>query len=200
MTLNTGNHTARILLVGASTGGPEAVRALLAGIGPDFPLPVLVTQHIDAAFGASFPQWLAETTGVRVELARENVIPQPGCVYVAPPKRHLIVKKTWSASVCMLGLDDGPLVHFVRPSVDMLFMSAARVLGDGCLAVLLTGMGKDGAAGCREICRKGGTTIVESAETCAIFGMPRAAIEYGAASVVLPLYNIPVYLRHKVLA
>ncbi len=147
--MNTGNHTARILLVGASTGGPEAVRALLAGIGPNFPLPVLVTQHIDAAFGASFPQWLAETTGVRVELARENVIPQPGCVYVAPPKRHLIVKKTWSASVCMLGLDDGPLVHFVRPSVDMLFMSAARVLGDGCLAVLLTGMGKDGAAGCR---------------------------------------------------
>lgn len=187
----------RVLLIGASTGGPQALRCVLSGIGADFPLPVLITQHIDASFAASFPQWLTETTGLSVQLARAHTAAQAGCVYVAPPERHLIVRRA-AAGGFVLAFEDGPPVEFVKPSIDMLFFSAARAFADGCLAVLLTGMGKDGAAGCRAICRAGGYTVVESAETCAIFGMPQAAIACGGACAVLPLHRIAPHILDKV--
>lgn len=110
----------RVLLIGASTGGPQALRCVLSGIGADFPLPVLITQHIDASFAASFPQWLTETTGLSVQLARAHTAAQAGCVYVAPPERHLIVRRA-AAGGFVLAFDDGPPVEFVKPSIDMLF-------------------------------------------------------------------------------
>jgi two-component system, chemotaxis family, protein-glutamate methylesterase/glutaminase len=187
-----------ILLAGASTGGPAALLQLLSGLVPSFPVPVLITQHIDSSFDTHLALWLNESTGMSVEIAKEGTVPLPGHAYLAPAGRHLIVKPApGNINGCLLGLSDDPPVHFLKPAVDKLFFSAADVFHRHVLAVLLTGMGRDGADGCRHIVDAGGYTVAESALTCAVFGMPRAAIEEGAASAVVPLGLIPGFLRSR---
>ena len=187
-----------ILLAGASTGGPAALLQLLSGLGPSVPVPVLITQHIDSSFDTHFASWLNESTGMSVEIAKEGTKPLSGHAYLAPADRHLIVKPApGNINSCLLGLSDDPPVHFLKPAVDKLFFSAADVFHRHVLAVLLTGMGRDGADGCRHIVDAGGYTVAESALTCAVFGMPRAAIEEGAASAVVPLGLIPGFLRSR---
>jgi two-component system, chemotaxis family, protein-glutamate methylesterase/glutaminase len=187
-----------ILLAGASTGGPAALQQLLSGLGPSFTVPVLITQHIDSSFDTHFAGWLNESTGMSVEIAKDGTVPLRGHAYLAPADRHLIVKPLpENINGCRLGLSDDPPVHFLKPAVDKLFFSAADVFHSHVLAVLLTGMGRDGADGCRHIVEAGGYTVVESAQTCAVFGMPRAAIEGGAASAIVPLGLISGFIRSR---
>ncbi|MCR5289251.1 MAG: chemotaxis-specific protein-glutamate methyltransferase CheB [Treponema sp.] len=185
-----------LLLIGASTGGPIAIQKVLQGLPTNFPLPILITQHIDASFDVYFAKWLKDTTGHNVQLAQHGQIAQKGNVYVAPANSHLTIKATptQKGSYTMM-LDKDPPMHFLRPAVDKLFISAAPCLKERCFAVLLTGMGKDGAEGCLRIKNNGGFTIAESEKTCVVFGMPRAAIECGGASTVLPLQEIPVFIN-----
>ena len=183
-----------LLVIGASTGGPVAVQNVLAKIGRDFPYPILITQHIDSAFDRHYASWLADTTGMNVTLAQDNGVVVPGTVYIAPANYHLTVAAR-SASGYITKLVDEPPLNFLRPAVDYLFTSAAKVAGSHCIAVLLTGMGRDGANGCVDIYKNGGYTIAEAEETCVVFGMPKAAIDLGAASSVLPLYEIAPYVR-----
>ena len=184
-----------LLVIGASTGGPVAVQQVLAKLGRDFPYPVLITQHIDASFDRHYASWLADTTGMNVTLAENNKVIVPGTVYVAPANCHLTVGSRSAAGYITRLVDDPPL-NYLKPAVDYLFKSAAKVAGSHCIAVLLTGMGRDGAAGCADIHKCGGYTIAEAEETCVVFGMPKAAIELGGASSVLPVYDIAPFVRN----
>ncbi len=177
-----------LVLIGASTGGPEAVQQVVRQLGPDFPLPVLVTQHIDTLFDQQFTAWLKHSTGCNVTLAKDGETAEAGHVYVAPAEYHLLVEH--SNNRYILRLAQTPPVHFLRPAVDEMFFSAARVAGQRCIAALLTGMGRDGAAGMEALKKQGAVTICQNEATCVVFGMPKAAIDIHAASAVLPLEGI----------
>lgn len=179
-----------VLCIGASTGGPVAVQKVLKGISTRFPVPILITQHIDKSFDHHYASWLSETCGLPVTLANNGETPLPGHVYVAPADKHLIVVKSLIDNKPCLNLTIDPPVHFLRPAVDKLFFSASEVYGKKCLAVLLTGMGKDGAEGCASVKANGGYTIAESEETCIVFGMPKAAIDAGGILEVVSLPDI----------
>ncbi len=179
-----------VLCIGASTGGPLAVQKVLKGLSPHFPVPILITQHIDKSFDHHYASWLSETSGIHVKLANDGEIPQPGNAYVAPADRHMILERSLADGTAVIRLTLDPPVHFLRPAVDKLFFSASEVYGQKCIAVLLTGMGKDGAEGCRIIKMVGGYTIAESEETCIVFGMPKAAIDAGAVSEIVSLPDI----------
>ncbi len=175
----------RAVVIGASTGGPVAVRSLLSALPADFPVGVALVQHLEDGFDAGYVHWLGEACQLRVRLAGEAALTlEPGTVTVAPVNRHLIVRNG------MLALDDGPKVGNQKPAVDMLFKTAATCYGNSLLGILLTGMGRDGADGCKAIISAGGRTLVQDKETSAIFGMPKAAIELGAATEVLPLQDL----------
>lgn len=174
-----------VIVIGASTGGPSAVRTILSDLPRELAAPVAVVQHLGSGFERGYVEWLDNGTALTVKLVAERTTMRPGEVYVAPPDRHLLVEGS------SLVLDDGPPLLNQRPSVNRLFVSAAESWGEAALGVLLTGMGSDGAEGCLEILRRGGATIVEDRSTAVIFGMPRAAIEMQAASQVVPLPGIP---------
>lgn len=177
----------RLVAIGASTGGPGALVQVLRGLPDDFPLPVLLVIHIGAPFGATFAEWLDGQSGLRVRQARDGErLPSPGepGVVTAPPDQHLLVRDG------RLRLTLDPERHSCRPSVDVLFESVAREVGAAAVGCLLTGMGRDGAAGLLAIRRAGGATIAQDEATSVVFGMPREAIALGAAERVLPLDRI----------
>ncbi|MCQ2594336.1 MAG: hypothetical protein MJ196_03650 [Treponemataceae bacterium] len=178
--------TFSLLCIGASTGGPSAVRTVLEGLGKNFPLPVLYTQHVEVGDDVNMAKWFSETlTNIKFSLARPGEEALPGHVYMAPANKHLVIDFVNSRGTPVLALSDDPPVRFLKPSVDKTFLSAASFFKDHCLAVLLTGMGADGAAGCKALVDAGAYTIAEDESTCAVFGMPAAAIEMGGASIVL---------------
>ncbi len=183
-----GGKRISLVVIGASTGGPAAVRTVLSALPPDFPCPIALVQHIDTGYDAGYAEWLTANTGLNVRLAQENDRPRPGEVIVGPNDLHLVCQGD------AFSLDNGPKVLSQKPAVDRLFSSAARAHGPGVLAVLLTGIGSDGAKGCLEIVNAGGTTLVQDEATCTVYGMPRAAAELGAATVVLPLDQIGPHL------
>jgi two-component system, chemotaxis family, protein-glutamate methylesterase/glutaminase len=168
----------------ASTGGPNALAKVLGGLPPDFPLPILVVQHMTASFLEGFAAWLGTVSSLPVELARAGGTPEAGRVYVAPGDRHLCLRAG------QLFLDAGTPVSAQRPSGTVLFQSMARSVGSAALGVLLTGMGEDGAEGLREIRRAGGYTIAEDESTAVVYGMPAAAAQLAAVSESLPLHAI----------
>ena len=185
-----------ILAVGASTGGPAAIQRLLLSLGKDFPIPVVITQHIDLMFDSQFASWLDSSTEFSVSLAEEGTIPEAGHAYLAPAESHMVlVENSHSPCGCSLSLNHDPPLHYLRPAVDKLFSSAASILGKKVIAVLLTGMGRDGADGCKSVIDSGGKTICQNQESCVIFGMPRAAIEMNAASHVLALEEIGPFIK-----
>ena len=173
-----------LMVVGASTGGPQAVCRLLSSLPSPFSLPITLVQHIETGFDKGYADWLAEESGHRVLLAREGLAPEAGVVHVAPTDLHLRLSRAGYL------LDDGPKVLNQKPSVDVLFRSAAELHGPRVLGILLTGMGTDGAEGCVAIRAGGGYTVVQDESSSLIFGMPKAAIARGAASIVLPLDKI----------
>ena len=181
----------RLLVMGASTGGPAAVRHILRSLPADFPLPVLLVLHITEHFDNAMVEWLGAQSGLSVRNAVDGEpLPMPGrgCVRMAPGNRHLVVRGG------RLRLVDGPERHSCRPSVDELFESVARELGANALGCLLTGMGRDGAEGLAAMRRAGAATVVEDESTCVVFGMPREAIKLGAAQHVVGLTEIPPLL------
>ncbi len=176
-----------IIALGASTGGPGAVVQILHELPRGFPLPLLVVIHLSSAFGGAFAEWLHGLSPFPVAFARDHEpLPAPGIcrVLLAPPDRHLIVRNG------RLRLTEDPERHSCRPSVDVLFESAARELGPRCAAGLLTGMGRDGAEGLLAVRRAGGPTLAQDESTSVVFGMPREAIRLEAAAQVLRLDQI----------
>lgn len=177
----------KILCIGASTGGPTAVSEVLSALGNNFPLPILYTQHIEIEKDKPLVDWLNEVCkNVKVKLAEDGEEAKPGIVYMAPADRHLVISHESNFGRPVLKISDEEPERYLRPAVNKLFISAAQIYKKNVLAVLLTGMGADGANGCKEICKNDGWTIVEDKSTCAVFGMPAAAIEMGAAKEVLP--------------
>jgi len=170
-----------ILGIVCSTGGPRALVKLLGALGPNFPLPILLVQHMTASFLAGFACWLQTVCPFPVAVAEQGRIPLAGAVHIAPANRHVRLAGG------RLRLDSGDLVSYQRPSGTVLFQSMADDLGAQALGVLLTGMGDDGAAGLLEIRRSGGYTIVEDESTALVYGMPEAAVSIGAACESLPL-------------
>ena len=181
----------KILTIGASTGGPTAVSEVLSALGENFPLPIVYTQHVEIGADKNLVEWLQSVCkNINIKLAENGEIALPGTVYMAPADKHLIIDYLRPDGSPVLKLSDEEPERFLRPAVNKLFRSAAKFYRSNCLAILLTGMGADGAEGCKEICDKGGWTIVEDKSTCAVFGMPAAAIEIGGAKEVLPRNEI----------
>jgi two-component system, chemotaxis family, protein-glutamate methylesterase/glutaminase len=174
---------ARVIGIGASTGGPPALLSVLRELPADFEVPVLVVQHIASGFTRGLVSWLDSRVPLPVRIARAGGSAARG-VWFAPDDAHLRL----SASM-RLSTDSKTRVGPHRPSLDALFGSLAARVGEGAVGVVLTGMGRDGAHGVEEICRAGGVVIAQDEETSAVFGMPAAAIESGA-EVVLPLAEV----------
>jgi two-component system chemotaxis response regulator CheB len=176
-----------LVAIGASTGGPAALVTILGGLPPDFPLPVLVVIHLSRAFGDAFADWLQGLSPFPVAFARAGEpLPRPGAcrILLAPPERHLVIHER------RLQLTHDAERHSCRPSVDVLFESVARELGPRGAACLLTGMGRDGAAGLLAVRRAGGLTFAQDESTSVVFGMPREAIRLEAAARVLRLEQV----------
>lgn len=179
----------KAVLIGVSTGGPGALLELLKGIDKTFPLPIFITQHIDSIFDKNLINWLSNEAQIPVQLAENNIKPEPGHVYFAPSDKHLTFISYPEDDYHMVLNHDAPL-NFLRPAVDKMFESAANVFGKNCIAVVLTGMGADGAKGCLHLKNLGAYTITQDEATCVIYGMPKAAFEMGGSCEVLPLNQI----------
>jgi two-component system chemotaxis response regulator CheB len=170
----------RVVLVGASTGGPAVLRDILAELRPGFPLPIAIVQHMAPGFTAGLAEWLGAASGYRVRVCAAGQQLEPGCAYLAPDGSHLGV----DADLCAL-LSHGAPEHGMRPSVSYLFRSLPTALRAGAVAVLLTGMGKDGAAELRRLREEGAVTIVQDRASSAVYGMPGEALRLDAAMLVL---------------
>jgi two-component system chemotaxis response regulator CheB len=176
---------ARAVAIAASTGGPAALHDLLVALPGDFPVPVLVVQHITRGFAAGLADWLNKVSSLHVTLARDGEKLSPHTVYLAPDDRHLGVS-SWRT----VSLSAGPPVGGFRPSGTFLFESVARVFQAATVAVILTGMGEDGVAGLTAVRQAGGRVIAQDEKTSVIFGMPGVAVAAGLANHVLPLDGI----------
>ena len=183
----------KAVLVGVSNGGPEALLEFLKGIGPNFPIPVFITQHIDSVFDKNLITWLSSEANVPVKLAENDELPLPGHIYFAPSDAHLTFIPGLDYGFRMLLSYEEP-VNFLRPAVDKMFESAAKVFGSSCIAVVLTGMGEDGAKECLHLKNIGAYTITQDEASSKIYGMPKAAYENGGSCEVLPLDKISTRL------
>ncbi len=185
--LGSGQKENRLILIGASTGGVEALRYLLPALPNHLP-PILIVQHIPAHFSKAVAERINKLTPYEVKEAVDGEQLQPGLCLIAPGDYHLMVVK---AGGYRTRLVQSPPVHHCRPSVDVLFRSAAVAVGPQALAILLTGMGSDGALGMQAIKRAGGYTLAESEESCVVYGMPRAAVELDAVDRSMRLDQMP---------
>jgi two-component system chemotaxis response regulator CheB len=178
-----------IVALAASAGGLTALSRVLAALPADFPAAIVVVQHLDPRHRSLMADILSRRTVLHVQQAREGESLCPGTVYIAPPNRHLLVNPDGS-----LSLSQSELVHFVRPSADLLFESVAASYQERAIAVVLTGTGSDGTMGVEAIKKMNGTVIAQDRETSEFFGMPSAAIHSGCVDFILPLNEIPTAL------
>ena len=187
----------QVLAIGVSTGGPAALDLLLPALPANFPLPVMIVQHMPELFTKLFAERLNSRCHLPVREAAEGDPVRPGTIYIARGNWHLeILSPARVAAPATLHLTQGPLENHCRPAVDVLFRSAATVYGSGVLAVVLTGMGSDGMIGCRIIRRQGGSVLAQDQATSAVWGMPGVVVNAGLAHKVLPLGAIaPEILR-----
>jgi two-component system chemotaxis response regulator CheB len=177
----------RVIAVGASTGGTEAIRQLLSRLPAASPA-VLIVQHIPRAFSAQFAARMDACSAMSVREAEDGALIQPGCAYVAPGDRHLLISRDGAHYRCRL--HDGAPVNRHRPSVDLLFGSLAEQLGAAGIGVILTGMGADGARGLKQLHSRGGLTFAQDEASSVVWGMPGAAVALGAVDRVLPIEHI----------
>jgi two-component system, chemotaxis family, protein-glutamate methylesterase/glutaminase len=184
--------TDRIIAIGASTGGTEAIKDVLMGLPADTP-GIVIAQHIPKAFSTPFARRMDACCQLTVYEAEDGQQILPGHVYIAPGDRHLLLVRDGARYVCRL--DDGQPVNRHKPSVDVLFRSVAQQAGRNAIGVILTGMGKDGALGLKEMRDAGCPTIAQDEATSVVWGMPHEAVVLGAAAHVLGLHEIPARLR-----
>jgi two-component system chemotaxis response regulator CheB len=187
--------TGRVDVVGivSSTGGPSALSTVLGGLGAEFPVPVVIVQHLAAGFSAGLCTWLDRVSPLRVREAQHGERLEAGTVYIAPPGIHLSVDRAQRVSLC-----DAPAVAGHRPSGTFMLRSLARAYGPQAAGVVLTGMGADGSEGLAELRAAGGPTIAQDAATSVVDGMPGAARRLGAAGCVAPLPEIAAAIRELV--
>lgn len=175
----------KIIAMGASTGGPQALTYILTKLPVNIP-PILIVQHMPEGFTGQFAERLDRMCKFKVKEAEEGDYISENLVLIAPGGLHMTVSKTGR-----IHLEDGPLIHHVKPAVDPMMETVARYYKSKVIGVLLTGSGRDGALGMMRIKENGGITIAQDEKTSVIFGMPRAAIEKGCVDIVLPLHEIP---------
>ena len=179
----------KILAIGSSTGGPQALNKVIEDAAPAIAnIPVVITQHMPPTFTAILAEHLAVASGRPAKEGEDGEIIVPGTIYVAPGGFHMTVDNKDGASI--LRVKDGPMVNFCKPSVDPLFESVAKIYGPAILAIVLTGMGHDGASGATQIADAGGSVIAQDEATSVVWGMPAAAVEAGACAAILPLDEI----------
>ncbi len=174
LTLEKNNN---ILVLGASTGGPGVLATILNKLPADFPVPIIIVQHVDSSFTHSFASWLNKQSSLDVKIAKNGDKPKAGTVLVAGESNHLIMLAGGK-----LSYSEEPKELIYRPSVDVFFSSVVKHWKGKIIAALLTGMGKDGAEGLASIHKLGGHTITQTKDTCAVYGMPKAADDIGAAT------------------
>jgi len=179
--------TQKIVVVGASTGGVEALVELLTHMPMNAP-GIVVVQHMPENFTRSFAERLDSLCRISVKEAEPNDVVSPGCALIAPGGKHTLVKR--SGARYYVEIRDGPLVSRHRPSVDVLFRSAARYVGHNAIAVIMTGMGDDGAQGMKELHDTGAHTLAQDEASCVVFGMPKEAIVLGGVDQILPLNQL----------
>lgn len=179
--------TEKVILVGASTGGTEALRTFLVDMPPDCPA-ILIAQHMPETFTKTFAKRLDSLCRIAVKEAEHGERVLPGHGYLAPGNRHLLLKR--SGANYITELSDGPPVSRHRPSVDVLFRSAANCAGKNAVGIIMTGMGDDGAAGMLEMHQAGACTLAQDEESCVVFGMPKEAIARGGVDEVVPLQEM----------
>jgi len=184
-TAKSGPPPTKLVAIGISTGGPQALEFLLAQLPPDFPGTIAVVQHMPEGFTEMFARRLDEISALRVKEAQSGDLLQAGRVLICPGSRHMKVKRMTRGDIVVL--NDEPRVNGHRPSVDVLFNSVADEFGPLAVAALMTGMGDDGAEGLGAVKRAGGMTIAQSEESCVVYGMPKAAVERGYATRVVAL-------------
>ncbi|MGI5862926.1 MAG: chemotaxis-specific protein-glutamate methyltransferase CheB [Myxococcales bacterium] len=180
-----GRQPPAVIGICASTGGPPALHKILSSLPREFPIPLLVVQHIAAGFSEGLVRWLGDQCSLEVRLAERGEEPQAGTVLFAPDGHHMLL------SMGRIRLDDGPPIKGLRPSGTVLFASLARELGARAAGFVLTGMGDDGAAGLKLMRERGAFTASQSQASSVVYGMPRVAFESGAAEVQLELEDIP---------
>jgi two-component system chemotaxis response regulator CheB len=184
---------AELLVIGCSTGGPKALQDLLPGLPKALPVPCLIVQHMPASFTKPFAERLDGICQVDVKEAEHGETAYAGIVYIAPGGVHMTYHQRGSQIV--LELNPEPATSLHRPSVDVLFQSVAERSTRQVLAMILTGMGSDGAKGMELLKAKGAHTLVEAEETCVVYGMPRAAFERGFVDQVAPIHEMAAILR-----
>ena len=188
-----GANPSRIVAIGVSTGGPQALEYLLSQLPGDFPGTIVIVQHMPDGFTDMFARRLDELSALRVKEAQSGDVLQPGRVLICPGSRHMKVKRLPLGDVAVL--TDDARVNGHRPSVDVLLRSVADEFKNQAVGVLMTGMGDDGAEGLGEIKRQGGMTIAQSEDSCVVYGMPKAAIERGYAIRVISLDSLAASLQ-----
>ena len=184
-----------VVTLGLSTGGPRTMQVILANLPRNFPVPILCTQHISTGFLESHIAWLNTQSKLKVKIAREGEKPLPGHVYYAPESYHLGLTPSGR-----FWYDPSPPLGSHRPSVTKMFEAIASVYGASALAMLLTGMGKDGASGLLQLAKAGSITAVQDEASSVVFGMPKEAIALGAAQHIVGLEAIPQFLKDQVIA
>lgn len=176
----------RIVAIGSSTGGPQALNAVLKELGPAATrVPIVITQHMPATFTAILAENLGKTAGLPAAEGRDGELLKPGHIYVAPGGKHMVLKSTPEGAI--IKLDDSPPVNYCKPAVDIMFDSVAAVYGPAVLAAVLTGMGSDGGNGSVTIADAGGSVIAQDQESSVVWGMPQAVVQKKACTAVLPL-------------
>ena len=180
-----------------STGGPQGLKSVIPRLPAEFPVPLVIVLHMPIGYTEAYAKRLDEASALTVLEAREGEILRPGLVLVAPAGRHLTFHRN-SDGETSVRLDVRPLDTPHRPSVDVLFQSAADVFGDRALGVVMTGMGADGREGAAWIKARGGAILTEAEETCVVYGMPRSVVEAGLSDEAVPLDRITAAIMQRV--
>jgi two-component system chemotaxis response regulator CheB len=183
----------QLIVIGASTGGTEAIKDVLMRLPTGLP-GICIVQHIPPIFSKTFAERLNECCELEVREAAHGDEVRPGSVLIAPGDLHMVVD--WDVNCYRVRLRQDPPIHFTRPAVDMLFNSAAKCAGRNALGIILTGMGRDGAQGMQQLKSAGAVTLAQNEETCVVYGMPKAAVDLGVVDRVVPLDLMPHAILH----
>jgi two-component system chemotaxis response regulator CheB len=186
-----------LLVIGVSTGGPQGLKRVIPRLPADFPVPVAIVLHMPIGYTEAYARRLDETSALTVIEAHDADVVRPGVVFVAPAGRHLTFVRD-SSGVVRTRLDVSPLDTLHRPSVDVLFQSAAEVYGDRVLGLVMTGMGDDGRQGAAWIKARGGSVLTEAEETCVVYGMPRSVVEAGLSDASVPLDRLSYAIVERI--